>query len=62
MTEPTPPGKNRSTRILERVCAGDSQAANELLPVVYGELRKLAPAENAFGIVTSNNLELVLGF
>ena len=42
MTEPKPPGKTRSTRILERVCAGDSEAASELLPVVYVEMRKLA--------------------
>jgi RNA polymerase sigma factor (TIGR02999 family) len=30
------------TRILERVQQGDPKAANELLPLVYGELRKLA--------------------
>jgi RNA polymerase sigma factor (TIGR02999 family) len=30
------------TRILEGVQQGDSQAANELLPLVYEELRKLA--------------------
>lgn len=30
------------TRILEAVEKGDSQAADQLLPLVYGELRKLA--------------------
>jgi RNA polymerase sigma factor (TIGR02999 family) len=30
------------TRILERAQAGDPQAANELLPLVYDELRRLA--------------------
>lgn len=30
------------TRILERVEKGDPQAAEELLPLVYGELRRLA--------------------
>ena len=30
------------TRILDRVQQGDPQAADELLPLVYGELRKLA--------------------
>lgn len=35
------------TRILERAQAGDSQAADELLPLVYTELRKLAAAKMA---------------
>jgi len=35
------------TRILERAHAGDRQAADELLPLVYGELRKLAAAKMA---------------
>ena len=35
------------TRILERVQQGDSQAAEELLPLVYAELRKLAAARMA---------------
>ncbi|HYV33192.1 MAG TPA: ECF-type sigma factor, partial [Candidatus Binatia bacterium] len=30
------------TRILNRVQQGDEKAAEELLPLVYGELRKLA--------------------
>ena len=30
------------TRILNAIEAGDAQAARELLPVVYDELRKLA--------------------
>ena len=32
------------TRILDRVQQGDPQAADELLPLVYEELRKLAIA------------------
>lgn len=35
------------TRILERVQLGESQAAEELLPLVYEELRKLAAAKMA---------------
>ncbi len=35
------------TRILDRVQQGDPQAAEELLPLVYGELRKLAAAKMA---------------
>ncbi len=35
------------TRILEAVAAGDPLAADELLPVVYDELRKLAAARMA---------------
>lgn len=35
------------TRILERAQQGDPQAAEELLPVVYEELRKLASAKLA---------------
>jgi RNA polymerase sigma factor (TIGR02999 family) len=35
------------TRILERTQAGDPQAAEELLPLVYAELRKLAAAKMA---------------
>ena len=35
------------TRILERVQAGESQAADELLPLVYEELRRLATARMA---------------
>ena len=30
------------TRILERAQAGDTKAAEELLPLIYAELRKLA--------------------
>lgn len=33
------------TRILERAQAGDPQAASELLPLVYDELRRLAAAK-----------------
>ncbi len=35
------------TRILEAIRQGDSQAADELLPLVYGELRKLAASRMA---------------
>jgi RNA polymerase sigma factor (TIGR02999 family) len=35
------------TRILSAIESGDPQAANELLPLVYGELRKLAAARLA---------------
>ena len=35
------------TRILDRVQRGDRQAAEELLPLVYEELRKLAAAQMA---------------
>ena len=35
------------TRILERAQAGDSRAAEELLPLVYDELRRLAAAKMA---------------
>lgn len=33
---------NDVTRILSQIEAGDASAANQLLPVVYDELRKLA--------------------
>ncbi len=35
------------TRILSRIEQGDSEAAEQLLPVVYDELRKLAAARMA---------------
>jgi RNA polymerase sigma factor (TIGR02999 family) len=35
------------TRLLDAAAAGDRQAAADLLPVVYGELRKLAAARMA---------------
>jgi RNA polymerase sigma factor (TIGR02999 family) len=35
------------TRILQSMEAGDAKAADELLPLVYGELRKLAAAKMA---------------
>ena len=35
------------TRILESIQHGDPKAADELLPLVYGELRKLATARMA---------------
>lgn len=38
---------NPVTRLLEAAHAGDRQAAAELLPVVYGELRQLAAAKLA---------------
>src|SRR6476661_1860546 len=36
------------TRILESVQSGDPKAAEELLPLVYEELRKLAAAKMAY--------------
>ena len=38
---------NDVTRILESIEQGDPKAADELLPLVYGELRKLAAARMA---------------
>jgi RNA polymerase sigma factor (TIGR02999 family) len=38
---------SEATRILDRVQQGDPQAAGELLPLVYDELRKLAAAKLA---------------
>src|SRR5262245_13877760 len=35
------------TRILSQIDAGDAAAAKQLLPLVYGELRKLAAAKLA---------------
>src|SRR5471032_3376551 len=35
------------TVILQRIEAGDAQAADRILPLVYGELRKLAAAKMA---------------
>jgi DNA-directed RNA polymerase specialized sigma24 family protein len=35
------------TQILERAATGDPQAAEQLLPLVYDELRKLAAAKLA---------------
>ena len=35
------------TRILDSIHQGDSKAAEELLPLVYDELRKLAAARMA---------------
>jgi len=36
-----------TTRILAQIEAGDPQAAEQLLPLVYNELRKLAAAKLA---------------
>ena len=36
-----------ATRLLERVGQGDPKAAEELMPLVYGELRRLAAAKMA---------------
>ena len=38
---------NDVTRILSQISAGDSKATEELLPIVYDELRKLAAARMA---------------
>ncbi len=40
-------GNNDLTRILDRVQQGEAKAAEELLPLVYEELRKLAAARMA---------------
>jgi RNA polymerase sigma factor (sigma-70 family) len=36
------------TRVLEKISSGDPQAAEQLLPLVYNELRKLAAAKLAY--------------
>jgi RNA polymerase sigma factor (TIGR02999 family) len=41
------PGMNEITRVLEAAQAGDQRATNELLELVYDELRKLAKARIA---------------
>ena len=41
------PGMSDVTRILERIDSGDPSAAEQLLPLVYDELRKLAAARMA---------------
>lgn len=38
---------NDVTRILDRVQQGDARAAEELLPLVYEELRRIAAAKMA---------------
>ncbi len=38
----TTEGVSEVTRILDSIAQGDSKAADELLPLVYTELRKLA--------------------
>jgi hypothetical protein len=43
MGEPTKP----AAQVLEAVGAGDAKAAEELLPLVYNELRRLAAAKMA---------------
>ena len=40
-------GMSDVTRILEQIEAGDPSAAEQLLPLVYEELRKLAAAKMA---------------
>src|SRR5208282_6740995 len=43
------PGENTSdiTQVLQAIKRGDGQASEELLPLVYGELRRLAAARMA---------------
>ena len=41
-SQPMEPGGHDATRLLARVNAGDAAAADELLPVVYAQLRALA--------------------
>jgi len=45
--KPNSSGMNDFTQVLERAQGGDPQAAAELLPLVYGELRRLAAAKMA---------------
>lgn len=45
--KPTPLNSGDFTRILDSARAGDPRAAEELLPLVYDELRKLAGAKMA---------------
>ena len=45
-TPPTPPA-GEITLLLQRIDAGDAQAADQILPLVYDELRKLAAAKMA---------------
>lgn len=48
MTEPSPSvAAGEITLLLQRIERGDTQAAAEILPLVYGELRKLAAAKMA---------------
>lgn len=42
-----PTGSEHITRLLDLAGSGDSHAADELLPLVYGELRRLAAANLA---------------
>ena len=42
MDAPRDPSRGQVTRLLDRAAAGDPTAADELLPLVYDELRKLA--------------------
>jgi RNA polymerase sigma factor (TIGR02999 family) len=42
-----PPTMSDVTRLLEAAAAGDSQAASDLLPLVYEELRRLAASRMA---------------
>jgi RNA polymerase sigma factor (TIGR02999 family) len=44
---PSDPAAGDITLLLQRADAGDVQAANQILPLVYGELRKLAAAKMA---------------
>ena len=44
---PPEPAAGEITLLLQRIDAGDAQAADQILPLVYGELRKLAAAKMA---------------
>lgn len=41
-SEPSPPGAGEVTALLEAWSAGDRSALERLLPIVYGELRRIA--------------------
>ena len=44
MTPSPPAAAGEITILLQKIERGDTQAAAEILPLVYGELRKLAAA------------------
>lgn len=46
-SDATPPALGEITLLLQQVEAGDTQAADRILPLVYDELRKLAAAKMA---------------
>lgn len=43
--QPPPPGSGEFTLLLQRIADGDVEAAEQVFPLVYGELRRLASAK-----------------